>query len=663
MSKYKYIQTFSILGLIYIFNLFFYLKDVNFVLNKENILTSFDGYIYASYAKQLLDGSYKTIDYLRNVPDFTLSPSPIPMNSYIAYILVKFLGIKLETIIVFTSAILTPLLVFTMYLYTKKFLPIYAFISGAILSSLNSVYYSRNIPGRFDTDSLILFFVFLILFFVLKIIENLHNLKKSIFYLLALTLCFNIFMWWYSKPLFANVFLASIIFGFITFYFKDLKNKNLLKNISIVILTYIIALWPFLEKGFYGLLYKIFHYVFKQPEAQTFIPESNAKFISELQPANINIFLDAITDNIILAIIGIIGFLLVLKRHFKYISVAIPIIVIGLLSFKSGVRFLIYLIPFIGMGIGYFYYIIYEYLKKKFIFLEKNLYKLTLIALIIISSFPVSIALVKPIPVVNDEIFYSLKEAKNKLENKSYVWYTWSYGYPLRYILDKGVYVDNGNQNIIKNFAIANSFYTNSLKKSYKLISFITNHFYDEYSKLSLKEFNKKVENYNKSPKNTVYIVLTKKLPYEVSTTRQGVYNTNIKNFEIPMVKNITKCLPLENKLYYCRDFFFNVERKLLLWNPSYIELAKNPNILETIFINRDKKNIKKLPFYMFTGSRKNLILEIVYIQDKRELFFSYIIPVFYNTTFNKLFFLDIENKYFKKVYDDFPNLVVFKAQ
>ena len=45
--------------------------------------------------QKLFEGSYKTIDYLCNIPDLCLFPYPAPMHSYIAYILMKFFGISL----------------------------------------------------------------------------------------------------------------------------------------------------------------------------------------------------------------------------------------------------------------------------------------------------------------------------------------------------------------------------------------------------------------------------------------------------------------------------------------------------------------------------------------------------------------------------------------
>ncbi len=653
-----------LLTLIYFVNLYFYIDGLHIFSNKENVLTSYDGYYYAYLAKKLLEDSYKAIDYLTNVPDFSIFPYPVPMHSYIAYILVKFLNIKLETIIIWTSVILAPLFIFSMYLYTRKFLPIYAFIGGAILGSLNPVYFGRNVPGRFDTDSLILFFIFLILFLIVKLIENLKNLKVSIIYTLTLIISFNLFMWWYKKPLFADVFLVSIILGAISYYYKEIKNnKILLKNFLLNITIYIVALWSFAKIGIFDAFNKVIFYTFKQPEASSFIPESIKKHITELQPVSWNTFLMAITDNTMLTIIGIVGLILIFKNHFKYISVAIPIIAIGILSFKSGVRFLMYLIPFIGLGVGYFYYSLYKFLTKKLPFLNKGIYKLALILLIIISSFPVSIGLIKPRLIIDNETFYSLKEVKEKLDNKSYIWHTWSYGYPLKYLLDRGVYVDNGNQNIIKNFAIANSLYTTSLEKSYKLISFITNHFFDEYSKLSLKEFDYKVNNYTHPPKNTVYMFLTKRMLFEVETTRQGVYNTDIKNFEIPMVKNIAKCEFINKSLYDCKKFIFNANTKTLLWTPSLVELKKEPSIIKTVFVDRAKQVVEEIDFKLKTPSEKKWILEIIHIPEKQELYFSYIIPVFYNTTFNKLFFLSLKNPLFEKIYDNFPYIVVFKAK
>jgi len=651
-------KNFVLVLLLYIFAVFFYLKDINVLLDSDNVLTSFDGYYYANLAKRLINGEYASIDYLCNVPDYCNNPYPPPMHSYIAYILKKILNIDLKYSILFFSPILAPLLIFSMYLYTNKFLPFYAFIGGAILAALNPVFFARNVPGRFDTDSLILFFIFLLLFFTIKIVESIKDLKSSLVCLFLFLISFYLFMWWYQKSLFAFTFLLSLLMGYTAFYYRSLINH--LKNFLFIVLFYVISTNFYLYNGVFETIDKIKGYFFKEPSS--FIPESIAEYIMELQPASLKLLISNTTDNIFLFILSVSGLLIIFYKHFKYIVVSSPIILIGLLSFKSGFRFLMYLIPFLGLGLGYVLYLFYKYLEiNYFHFLKKNYYKVILILLIVAASFPTSLAPIKPKKTISDEEYNLLKSAKNILTENSYIWTAWSYGNIFEYLLEKGTYIDNHNFNIIKNYAIANSLYTDSYERSYKLISFITNKFYFQYDKLSFEEFNKKVDNYNIPPKNDVYLIFYKSLAFEVQTTRMGVYNTKIKNFEIPMVKNISKCKRIDDYVWDCRDFIFNSKEHILIWNTSNFIFGISRNVIGSYYVDRDQNSMFKLNSTLYNGSGKNLILEIEKIED--NLYFSYIIEPFFDTVYNRLYFLNESNAYFEKVYDKFPYFVIYKVK
>ncbi len=655
------LSKFILVIFLYLLSCIFYLKDVSILLNSKNVLTSFDGYYYALIAKELINNEYTPIDYLCNVPDFCFHSYPPPMHSFLAYLLNKIFNIDLKYSFVFFSPLLAPLMIFSMYMYTREFLPVHAFISGAVLATLNTIYFGRNIPGRFDTDSLILFFIFLCLFFILKVIEHIKELRKSLIWFTLFVIIFYLFMWWYTKYLFALAFLLSLIIGYFTFYIKNFSTfKYNLKNFSIILFLYVLSINIYFYYGFLDVIWKLINYFLKKPLA--FIPESITKYIIELQPASLKTLVYSTTDNTLLFILCLIGFFIILYKHFKYISVAIPIMLIGFLSFKSGVRFLMYLIPFLGLGVGYSIYIIYSFFKDKyFSFLNKSIYKIALYFLIILISFPTSLATIKPTKVISDKEYDTLERAKPLLSKNSYIWSQWSYGNIFEYILEKGTYTDNRSFPIIKIYSIANSLYTNSYERSYKLISFITNNYFYQYNEMSFKDFNKKINKYNKPPKNDIYLIFYKNLPFEVSTTRIGVYGTKIKNFEIPMVKNISKCEKLEKNRWNCGDFIFDDKNYIIIWSSDLNTSQKKINIVGTYFIDRNKNILKELGFKLYNLSSKNLILEIEKIENK--LYFSYITETFFDTVFNKLYFLNSTTKYFQKIYDRFPYFVIYRVK
>ncbi len=321
-------------------------KDFHGLFNSEVVLTTQDAFRYARWAEEIKYGDYGEIDYLLNVPDYGVNPNPPPLLSLTA----AWLSILFNTSLDFFFVILPPLLsiffIMPLYFWIKTFISppalYFVFPAGAVLGIFNMNYFMRTSMGYFDTDCLIFFFILLIISLMTYSLREKENIYKSYIYLLLAGLAFKLFMWWYYMPLMALFFAFSLISGLIAFRypFRDILLKTFIFLLIILSPQYVSDLFSFA----YGY---ILGAVLKQTDPIVSDVFSN---ILELKPANFDLFVSLTTDNHITFIIGLLGLLLLFVKDFKGMVMVLPFIAIGLLSFKIGVRYTIYLAPFLGMG-------------------------------------------------------------------------------------------------------------------------------------------------------------------------------------------------------------------------------------------------------------------------------------------------------------------------
>lgn len=626
-----------ILLLIFLIILAFKLKDISYFIYKENIITGYDAYYYARLTDEFSKGLYEKIDKLRDVPDFLLRPDPIPLIVVLGSFFSKIFSEKL--VFAYVPTIFSILFIIPLFFWIRRFANIYVFIPSALVGSLNLIYFSRTYIGKYDTDFLILFFVFLIIYLITLSVENIKYVRKSVYFIIFAGISYLFFRWFYYKPVFAYIFLFSLFLGYISFYFKSFKKY--LKNFLLVFLTFLIPLLPDLLTGLSNILQKLKAYVLKE-DISSFLPTNPEAFVTELQPVNLQQLIEYTVANPVIFILSAIGLLLLFIKKWKYISISIPIFFLGLLSLKAGNRFIIYLAPFIGLGFGYFAYEFFSFIKRYF---YKPVYEKIFIALLIFFSIPANTFFIKIKSAVSDEVYKDMLFLKDIVPQNSYLWTWWDYGYILEFLSRRGTYVDNGNKDVIKNYCIARSFITSSEDEAFKLISFITNHKRKEYKDLKFDEFRKKVSSYKRKPKNPVYILIFNKYLFYQYFYMIGMISSGKKEFNLPAFKIFKECKK-KGKIYNCGNIL-EIDGNL-----KVNMLVKGKNIKKVVAV-KDKKR-----FELENNKGGNLVLEIR-IKDSKA-YFTLVEKLFYKSIINRMYFLREKFKNFELVYDDFPYMVVY---
>tara|TARA_B100000700_G_C15037320_1_gene853437 strand:- start:87 stop:2354 length:2268 start_codon:yes stop_codon:yes gene_type:complete len=234
-------------------------------------------------------------------------------------------------------------------------------ILGGLIGTFSMGYYARSSIGRIDTDLLNLFFP--ILTSLLILITAKLKTDRSVL-LLSMMTGYSLFLfhWWYGKAGFILVyFIVLILFLFF--------HKIRLRTIFLSSFLFILCVNPgiFLEganslKGFFSGYFSIE----SQLESTTHKNQSVAIFpntmttISEVDKLPTSLVLQRVITNTFFGWVGLISLLVLSLLRWRNLLPLIPLLIIGLLSFKSSNRFIMYLGPFIGIGLGWLIQIMIE---------------------------------------------------------------------------------------------------------------------------------------------------------------------------------------------------------------------------------------------------------------------------------------------------------------
>ncbi len=621
--------------------IFIKLKNAPQFIGKESTITGYDAYYYARLSDEFLKNQYTKIDTLRDVPDFLSRPDPVPLIVYIGSFFSKIF--PKEYVFAFIPPLFSVLFIIPLFLWLKRFSNSLVFISGALVGVTNIIYFSRTYIGKYDTDFLILFFVFSIVYLFVLFFENIKDFKKILINTFLIFILFFVFLWFYNKPEFSMFFLFSFLLGFIGFSLRKPFNISFLyKALPIFILFFI-----FSYAGIQSLLGKAGKYFFKE-DSKFFLPYNPEEFVRELQPISLYQFADAVAGNMVIFVFSIIGLIFLFKKYYQYLLPFVPFMILGLVSLKAGSRFVMYIAPFIGLGFGYFVYMMGDFVKK-YLSINKKVINFSLASFVFFFSINPTVFFVNIKPVFSEDLYKSLKEAKKFVPEDSYLWMWWDYGYPIEYVLRRGTYVDNGNKDVVKLYAIARSLVSYDEKETYQFISYLTNHKRKDYRNLSYEEFIKEVRSYSEKPKKEVFLPFFEKNMFYSQFYMIGMIGSGINNFNLPAYKVFQECKNIGGS-FICSNFF-KINKDLEF---SFIKTT-GKNIYK-IFLVSDRKRK-----YMNWNQKGKLVLQVRIINNKA--YFAFVDKTFYKTVFNRMYFLKEDFQHFQLVYDSFPMFVLYKVK
>ena len=460
-------------------------KDMpEFYFNGEFMLTTNDAYYYAEGARDMLAGFNQQNDF---------SPFNHPISTIVFYIC-KIFPFKIESVMFYMSAFLAPLITLPVILISNELKALNVGAVAAFMSVILPGYLSRTSLGYLDSDMLNVTFALFIIYCLIKLIDT-----RGRKFIILPALFVAIYLWWYQSsyplilsivfiflfytlifmrnrlenyqaiffmfisivssnvftkdPLIANKILIFNLVVIALFFSLFCKYKNLLsaRNLAIF-LTLMLAIFIYFG-GFDFIISKMGIYVFKGTEAVSdkyyFINGYN--FISEVKGSSPLYFIYFMSGNILILMAAIVGYLLLCFK-FRSFLLTLPMLGLGLLSFFSGVRFVMYVTPLVALGFGYFLHFFLNLFDLRNSIKNLSFLVFAVAALAINLDFAYSYRLKT---VISHDEAMALDGLKKVVKRDDYVFSWWDYGYAIRYFADVMTLNDPGRQGGENNYFVS----------------------------------------------------------------------------------------------------------------------------------------------------------------------------------------------------------------
>ena len=346
----------------------------SFKFNNELMIISNDGYVFAEGARDKIAGFHQP-------NDLSFIDNPLSLLTYFVFKLTPF---SFESIILYMSVFVSSLVVLPLLLISRLYGNLKAGVLAALLASIANSYYNRTMAGYFDTDMLVITLPMLIIYALLRLC-----LKKDALSLVALPLLNAFYLWYYPSAFTLCCVFIALFFVYILifhrreclFYFALTLWLLTLANVSwhyeFALFALLLALFAFKNElfslkfslflvslafvfvSFSGALNSVYQqiafYLFKSDVvgvAQSFAYFNVSNTIQETSNISLSVFMQRISASELAFLLSAFGLILLLKQHKSFI-LALPMLLLGFLALRGGLRFTIYAVPVMALGLGW----------------------------------------------------------------------------------------------------------------------------------------------------------------------------------------------------------------------------------------------------------------------------------------------------------------------
>ncbi len=700
MDRFFKIYPYLLLVVVILFSLYLRYEDIkfwkanerDFFYKGEPLYSEYDSFYFARFALDMKEGLYKygAIDHFRLFPDNTTNAklseketfySTYPLAgvfiSHIFYFLSKITGMSVAWLTYYLIPIFATTVVLPLFFYFNRLhLPFAGILSGLVAVSA-PMYLGRTCLMRLDHDVFNLTLPFSIAYFFYRFFET-NQRESKLFWITLASLFMLFYQLWYAHP---NLNFVLLLTFLVIFFWEPVKNLFIKRNktftfskedfifLAILILP---QLW-YIYEGPYHLFQQVATLVFniKSPTSIDILFKDFPNIfisISELSRLSFEEALASVVFNKILGIIGLIGAILLFIFNFKKLFFLLPFFGIGCLVFFSGARFSMYLSPFIGIGLGFLVHFLFEKLFPYLdIFREKHKQRLVLALMGILLFVVVIITQREAIgmvctPKVDAELVKDMEWIKEHTPKNAVIWSWWDYGYAFQLYARRAVFHDGGSQTSPKTYFIARSFSTSDPREAWLITSFVSNYGLTGLTKimkngLSAEEVVESIKRgeFAKPINTPIYWVFTQDLIPKFGWIHYfGTYE--FKRKEGTFGRILTPiCKVKTPTLLECPE----LEGATIDLNNGLIHLRNGSAPIKEIYhYDEQQRQLQKKDFYP-----QGYTLEIVRTKNNQIGLFL-VIPPSEKTLFNEMFILrKYDPRYFELVYDNFPNMVVYKVK
>jgi hypothetical protein len=225
---------------------------------------------------------------------------------------------------------------------------------GGLIGTFAGGYYMRSSIGRIDTDMLNLFFPVLAGLLIL-LAGKAKTERNVLLYAIGVGLSLFLFQWWYGRDGFTLAYYLVLVFSL---FIQKIRFRTILFGSFL----FVLCAQPTTFMGGTGAVQGFLQGYFTIEDTLKMVIDNgitSASFpntmttISEVNRVPMNEVLRRVLSNTTLDWIGVMGFFGVVIFKWRVLLPLFPMLALGLLSFQSSNRFIMYLAPFIGIGLGW----------------------------------------------------------------------------------------------------------------------------------------------------------------------------------------------------------------------------------------------------------------------------------------------------------------------
>lgn len=514
------------------------------------------------------------------------------------------------------------------------------------------MYAIRTAMGRVDTDLLQLFFMFLGSYLVIRTGYAKDGRNRYV-YASLLGLNFLLFGWWYGHVGIDLVYFAILLFVLLV---RRVKIKEIAVASALFIL-FANPVWFF--SGFDSIIGFFSNYGKITTTSGGSFPNI-MKTITETEHVPAARVLGYILSVPIIDTIGLILSLFGLVFARLYGVAVLPAFLLGLLAFRSSNRTVMFLAPFVGIGVGFLFDFILGRLKNdRFSSILRNAVACLVVVVLIIALGRFSAYRFVPKPSIAAPIVDSFIDLKGRL-GKAVIFSWWDYGYAIEDISGFATYHDGGVHGGARTYLVAKALISDNQTLMHNIISFMDHYgvkpIMDNITKdnISAGKAVRMAFGFEKPLKdNNNYVLFSEDMIgkyYAISYLGSWDFD---KEKSFPDGYSVFVCFDFKGGIFRCNKGFIDTKKGFVS--------NKLPIKRLVYVVNGNVQSIKEI-------HDKGVNVEICLTkQDNGRLTFRFALICddrVFMSNFNRMYILgDYDKGLFEEVYNRFPTVRVFRVK
>ena len=391
------------------------------------LLITFDGYYYLALARDLLEGTYEGLDSLRGVPASPPRPMPPPLLSLLTAAIARLTSWPLEWIALLLPPLLGLSLAAPVLLLSRLYGGRFMSLVAVAMALFPRYYVYRSHMGWFDTDCLNVTFLLSICYLFIRF--GLSSGPRRYAYLAGGTTAYLLFLlWWDQTPAIVTLIcLTPLAIVMLLYYRPRGRELRMALGVGLAVVT-AVAVWqgPRVLVAPFRQALEQFSYVAKR-QADDF-PNVGVSVHEQKQLALADM-ISMSTGHPLSFVLGLMGLAALFHQHRRKAAALIVPFAVGGLTFIFARRFLIFLTPFLAVGLGYAAQWAWGW-RRRWPLLKYA--TPLLIALVVFMPLRESLARVYW-PKESPAIIAGMDHLARSTDANALVWAWWDHGYPLRY--------------------------------------------------------------------------------------------------------------------------------------------------------------------------------------------------------------------------------------